>query len=962
MEGNFTEKNEILISTQNNLIPTINSKENDKSFNNLKKNENLFLEKEEKTDLINIENNNSQKIEIENNSSNPDYNVNTIKRKFSLSNLEANQEKKLLQKKLKYLYKKVDSCSSLLWSHDNHITGKRLRSENDQEDNKLNWKNRETTQTGYGEIALGSMTSLLNLFQNISKLIQYHCEKSEEFKELLLFEPEEYNMNKDSSFLDIGSGFGKPVFHSALQVGCFSKGVEVVPARAEFCLDFFYEFLNEKNFFEDLEEKFLESLNNEYSNNKNQNKKENEKEQNEDEIDLDEKPNGNSIKEKSNESELDKEYEQLNMIIDENEKMDIDEENTNKESNKNNEKITSSSRTDSEMSDSNKKSEKGNNKSASKKDLNNLSTIKKADNKEDEKVIDTNISKFDATTNLTINNNNQKDSNGKENTAYNENKPHIERNIMFHELKKISGDSYLNSLDFNMTFSQRNLRNKKIINNDFSSNNQLNGVLNKNNSKQNKKGVNGYNYNGDGMIQLDLKNIVKLNDLNAKYYNEVLKDKSSIYIELKLNPDIIYEDSFVEHLINKRNFQINNDNFIAVKDKRITDSGILVPEYCSNNLLNFGNHFVLNEITIEITAINDLLYSNILKLIANCLFADTFEKSMAKRVGVFYDNLKVDFNNITNKIENKFVLDLIHLTNTYFYVGRKYLDINKIMEIIKKSIDAGQPDILEYCSEYLILNKANFAFLQNKENLNFSNLNLFSGDNPFEYLDFKKGSIRNVKLAGLFNQDITRKGRNNGKNNKSKNNGNNQQLNKIKDLYEELEKQLKNKNLENILNNNNEKITSDSQTESERIAGMSKTNGYIDEISQKKLEQEKINDLVNDTKILKEILVDFKYNIINDWAKKLVFVSEDATKCKAYMADKKNHFSHIYSYNKLMSKECRSKIAKILNKTKFKVLAWYSNPKQTRKAGLKNFTFLSKFPMQSTSTEKFHVYVYIKSK
>ena len=44
---------------------------------------------------------------------------------------------------------------------------------------------------------------------------------------------EEYNMRAEngSTFLDIGSGFGKPVFHSAMQTGCFSKGIEVVPFR-----------------------------------------------------------------------------------------------------------------------------------------------------------------------------------------------------------------------------------------------------------------------------------------------------------------------------------------------------------------------------------------------------------------------------------------------------------------------------------------------------------------------------------------------------------------------------------------------------------------------------------------------------------------------------------------------------------------------------------------------------------
>ena len=65
------------------------------------------------------------------------------------------KEAKIFNKKLKYLYKKIDSVSSLLWSHDNHITkGKRLRSENDKEDSQLKWKNKETAQTGYGEIAM----------------------------------------------------------------------------------------------------------------------------------------------------------------------------------------------------------------------------------------------------------------------------------------------------------------------------------------------------------------------------------------------------------------------------------------------------------------------------------------------------------------------------------------------------------------------------------------------------------------------------------------------------------------------------------------------------------------------------------------------------------------------------------------------------------------------------------------
>ena len=72
--------------------------------------------------------------------------------------------------------------------------------------------------------------------------------------------PEDYNMTKDSKYLDIGSGFGKPVFHAEFQVGCESKGIEVVPARAEFCLDFFFEFIYERNFFEELEKKLSSGI------------------------------------------------------------------------------------------------------------------------------------------------------------------------------------------------------------------------------------------------------------------------------------------------------------------------------------------------------------------------------------------------------------------------------------------------------------------------------------------------------------------------------------------------------------------------------------------------------------------------------------------------------------------------------------------------------------------------------
>lgn len=48
-------------------------------------------------------------------------------------------------------------------------------------------------------------------------------------------------------------------------------------------------------------------------------------------------------------------------------------------------------------------------------------------------------------------------------------------------------------------------------------------------------------------------------------------------------------------------------------------------------------------------------------------------------------------------------------------------------------------------------------------------------------------------------------------------------------------------------------------------------------------------------------------------------------------------FTHIYSYNKVMSFEDRRLICRILNKTNYRVLAWYFGFKETTACGLRNF-------------------------
>ena len=62
-----------------------------------------------------------------------------------------------------------------------------------------------------------------------------------------------------------------------------------------------------------------------------------------------------------------------------------------------------------------------------------------------------------------------------------------------------------------------------------------------------------------------------------------------------------------------------------------------------------------------------------------------------------------------------------------------------------------------------------------------------------------------------------------------------------------------------------------------------------------------------------------------------------------------------------MSRKDRAGIAKILNKTNYKILAWYFDPKETARCGLRDFKLLGKMSMQSTGDEGFTVYVYFRT-
>lgn len=63
-----------------------------------------------------------------------------------------------------------------------------------------------------------------------------------------------------------------------------------------------------------------------------------------------------------------------------------------------------------------------------------------------------------------------------------------------------------------------------------------------------------------------------------------------------------------------------------------------------------------------------------------------------------------------------------------------------------------------------------------------------------------------------------------------------------------------------------------------------------------------------------------------------------------------------------MSHEDRKSICHILNKTNFRMLAWYFGPRETESCGLKHVRCLYKMPMQSTGNEKFSVYIYYRTR
>ena len=85
----------------------------------------------------------------------------------------------------------------------------------------------------------------------------------------------------------------------------------------------------------------------------------------------------------------------------------------------------------------------------------------------------------------------------------------------------------------------------------------------------------------------------------------------------------------------------------------------------------------------------------------------------------------------------------------------------------------------------------------------------------------------------------------------------------------------------------------------------------------------------------------FRADYREDWCERTNFEVCDAAKGpEKYADDKGNDYTHVYSYNKVMSLNDRKGISKILNRTNYRLLAWYFGPDKTRISGLKNFALI----------------------
>ena len=171
-----------------------------------------------------------------------------------------NPDTKAFLDELRYVYHKIDKESNCLWSHDGELIKPKRRSlkraSKPQKDTKNSknkddtnndsdsddWQAKSNAQIGYGEITKGAMQNFFSILQIVDKYFK------PEHDLYLKYNKKKYRLTEHDTFIDIGSGFGKPVYHAAMQVGCISKGVEIVPARVTYWIDFIYEYEKERKY------------------------------------------------------------------------------------------------------------------------------------------------------------------------------------------------------------------------------------------------------------------------------------------------------------------------------------------------------------------------------------------------------------------------------------------------------------------------------------------------------------------------------------------------------------------------------------------------------------------------------------------------------------------------------------------------------------------------------------------
>ena len=817
-------------------------------------------------------------VELNKNSNN--YNNDDLPIEVFLHSLKS----KLFLKRLKYIYKKIDEGSHLLWSHENSLGVRKRRSMMNFDDNKLVWKNKDTTQTGYGEITCGSLTYLFNLFQNISKILEKQLPNSVS-KELL----KSYDMNKSSYFLDIGSGFGKPNFHASLQTGCYSKGIEVVPARAEFCMDFYYEnFPNygytsdQHSFFKIIDENFIDKFSGEIEN----------------------------IVKNYQYNSLD-EFDFLSLTKS-NFKLDLDTHMYLAEKYKNNiESINT-------LNGENINFIKTNNNLKKKLNFSNkISNIKgstECSSNERKNLDDNTRLKIKSYTRTIELNTKSMCNNYFSYICQNELYPYSIINKYHRNLMILTPDFYDN-LKFSLKHNNNNNnKNLETINNVTCNN----AIDNKSTNTQelfsiyvkNKFLINNFLYN-----KLLKKSINKLGSTNkATNISTISLDYNSMQYLISI--PYMFSYNFYNSCINC---------IYNISD--VSSSNLSYLNYYLNKISNYNSYNYIDNQSgyyIEDLKLNSIDYISI-----------NFEFNLKNNMHVMSNSILVD-------------CDCIKYGNLFYYF-KINIQSNEIIDYINNNLEKiiASKNCNSVLEQDLLFKTKGYNHNSLKHRTYFELIPYLDNLKLLDMIEFLNNNIYNdyspyVNCDNLFNKSI---------------------------LPKHLRKKLLNftdKRFKRSFDNDIKKeFNINNQTSNN-------SKSFEQEISEK----ERILSEEDFQNYLKYILHTLVYDYNTNWADsdRIFFEASDATKVKYYYYDNNlgeantnnkkihNHFTHIYAYNKLMSKECRIKIANVLNKTDFKVLAWYSNPIQTKKSGLKNFDFVCKFPMQSTSTEKFIVYIYVKRK